>query len=81
MSNFKDIKKLRKICKLSQIELAEHLGIEQSNYCNIENGKLIPNNLDEIKQKAIKILLPLLDLKMIYLYNELIDLKKFRKEL
>jgi DNA-binding XRE family transcriptional regulator len=77
----KDIKKLRKICKLSQIELAYELGIEQSNYCNIENGKLIPNNLDEIKKKAIKILLPLLDLKILYLDSDLYDIKEFRKKI
>jgi DNA-binding XRE family transcriptional regulator len=77
----KDIKKLRKICKLSQIELAYELGIEQSNYCNIENGKLIPNNLAEIRQKAIKILMPLLDLKIIYLGSDLYNLKEFRKTL
>lgn len=77
----KDVKKLRKICALSQIELANELGIEQSNYCNIENGKLIPNNLAEIRQKAINILMPLLDLKIIYLGYDLHKLKEFRKTL
>lgn len=52
------LKQLRKICGTTQEELARKIGIEQSNYCNIENGILIPRNIEEIKIKAFEILKP-----------------------
>lgn len=52
------VKNIRKCVGIKQVEMAESLGIDQSNYCNIENGKLIPNNISEIKEKALDILLP-----------------------
>lgn len=58
------VKNLRKVVNVKQYELAASLGIEQSNYCNIENGKLIPNNIADIQKRAIDYLLPLLELKI-----------------
>jgi len=54
------VKQLRKKLKVKQYVLANTLGIQQANYANIENGKLIPNNLDEIKEKALNELKPFL---------------------
>lgn len=39
----KTLKKLRIDWDLTQEEMAEHLGISQSTYCNIENGKRKPS--------------------------------------
>ena len=57
----KDIKVIRKICGIKQYEFAKMMGIEQSNYANIENGRMVPKSLDSIKDKAKGILKPLLE--------------------
>lgn len=55
------IKKVRKICKIKQTDMANMIGIEQSNYCKMENGILIPRNISSIKKKCENILLPYLE--------------------
>lgn len=59
-----EVKVLRKAVNMKQYVLAEKLGVEKSNYANMENGKLITNKLPEIKKKAIGILLPMLKSKV-----------------
>jgi len=56
----KEVKELRLICGIKQFQLAEKLGIEQSNYANMENGRLIPKNIAQLQGKAFKILKPYL---------------------
>lgn len=58
------IKNLRKEVGIKQYVLAEMLCIEQSNYANMENGKLITGKLNEIIEKAETILIPMLDVKI-----------------
>lgn len=77
----KDVKQLRKVCKVSQVQMANDLGIDQSNYCNIENGKLIPNNLEEIKEKAIDILYPTFIKILLVKNSELYNLKELHKRI
>lgn len=77
----KSIKKARKICRISQTIFAYRLGIDQSNYCNIENGKLILKTIPELKKNAVSILLPELDSIIASKYKELSDLKQLRKSL
>jgi len=55
------IKNLRKEVGLKQYVLAEMLNVEQSNYANMENGKLVTNKLPNIVYNAEQILLPMLD--------------------
>ena len=45
----KHIKKNRESSKLTQLELAVELGIEQSNICLWENGKTLPTIENLIK--------------------------------
>ncbi len=59
-----EVKVLRKAVNMKQYVLAQQLGLDQSNYANMENGKLFTNKLPEIKQKAVKIILPLLKQKV-----------------
>ena len=77
----KSIKKARKICRISQTIFAYRLGVDQSNYCNIENGKLILNTIPELKKKAVSILLPELDSIIALKSEELGELKKLRESL
>lgn len=58
------IKNLRKEVGLKQYVLAEMLCVEQSNYANIENGKLVTSKIPNIIEKAEEILVPMLDLKI-----------------
>jgi len=58
------IKVLRKEVGLKQCILAEMLCIEQSNYANMENGKLVTNKIPNIVDKAEKILVPMLEAKI-----------------
>lgn len=58
------IKNLRKEVGLKQYVLAEMLYVEQSNYANIENGKLVTSKIPNIIEKAEEILVPMLDLKI-----------------
>jgi DNA-binding XRE family transcriptional regulator len=63
------VKLLRKAVGIKQHKMAEMLNIDQSNYCNIENGRLVPLNLDAIKQRCLNVLLPEID-KLIQKKNE-----------
>jgi len=72
------VKELRKKLKVKQYVLANTLGIQQANYANIENGKLIPNNLDEIKEKALNELKPFLNQKIKDTMKELDELTEYR---
>lgn len=65
---FHEIKVLREDVGVKQTELAEKLGLCQTNYSKIENGKLIPNSIDDLKKKALNILKP-------YLYSKILDMK------
>ena len=61
--------------------MADALGIDQSNYCNIENSKLFFNGLPELKKNAIFILMPKLKSKLDQLKNEVIELKAMKEAL
>ena len=65
------IKKLRKEVGVKQIEMSLLMGMKNPNYSNIENGKYIPNNLEVLKKKAVKILMPLLVTKIMTTRDEL----------
>ena len=74
-----DIKVLRQKVKVKQRVLAKQLGIEQSNYSNIENGKLITSKIPEIRRRALEILLPKLDSLVIEKSLEYYELKYLRE--
>lgn len=74
-----DIKVLRKKVGMKQCVLAKELGVEQSNYANIENGKLITSKIPEIRQKALEILLPKLDHLIIEKELEYFEVKHLRQ--
>ena len=65
------IKKLRKECNVKQIEMSLLMDMQNGNYANIENGKYIPNNLEALKKKAVKILMPVLIAKIMNTRDEL----------
>lgn len=71
MKTVEQIKNLRKATGMKQFVLAEKLNIEQANYSNIENGKLITSKIQDIILEAEKILLPLLDNKILDTEREL----------
>ena len=75
------IKEARKLCKITQTEFAKRLNIEQSNYCNIENGKFLVNTIQELKKKASSILVTELDTLITLKQRELSDIKKLRESL
>lgn len=79
-NEMKDIKYLRKLVKVKQFILAEELGIEQSNYSNIENGKLVTSKINEIKANAVKILLPILEKQINIKYSEIYEMKKLQQK-
>jgi predicted transcriptional regulator len=56
-----DVKTVRKAVGMKQYFLAELLRIEQSNYANMENGKLITSRLQEVVESALVILIPMLE--------------------
>ena len=56
----KEVREIRKICGVKQNDVAKHLGMNQGNYCNLENGKLIQSNTPEMEKKALEFLLPIL---------------------
>lgn len=58
------VKLIRKEVGIKQYVLAEMLNIEQSNYANLENGKLITKKLPDIIHNALLILVPELDKKI-----------------
>jgi len=71
MRTIEQIKNLRKATGMKQFALADKLNIEQSNFSNIEKGKLITSKIQSIVLKAEKILLPLLDNKILEAEREL----------
>ena len=75
------IKQVRKLCGINQSEFSDRLGIVRSNYCNIENGKFIPNQIENITNKAKIILIPELDKLIKQKELEIIELKKLYEEL
>lgn len=77
----KSIKKARKICNITQTEFAACLNMDQSNYCNIENGKMLVNSLPSIKKRAIDLLIPKLDSVLAEKEKELSELKQLRESL
>lgn len=76
----KRIKKIRKLVGITQKEIATHLNMDQANYCNIENGKYIPNNLDEIVLKLNSILMPILTKLIDKTKAELVELENLIHE-
>lgn len=70
-----EIKKLRKAVGMKQFELATLLNLEQSNYCNIENGKLILKYSEELKNKAKAILIPMMIEKIELMEKDIIELR------
>jgi DNA-binding XRE family transcriptional regulator len=75
------VKKLRKKLKVKQCLVAERLGIQRTNYNAIENGKLIPNNIDKIQSDALFLLKPVLLKRMNEVAKELMELEKLNSEL
>lgn len=74
------VKVIRKEVGMKQYVLAEMLNIEQSNYANIENGKLIPNKIPDIIHDALTILIPKLDEKILDASLKHFYLRSLRKE-
>jgi transcriptional regulator with XRE-family HTH domain len=58
------IKELRKELGIKQVYFADKLEIQRAYYANVENGRLIPKNIEEIKREASKILFQLLSKKI-----------------
>lgn len=47
------VKQFRKELKIKQQEMAKRLNIEQGNYCNMENGRLVPKGIEDVEQRAL----------------------------
>lgn len=75
------IKKARKICRITQTEFAKRLNVDQSNYSNIENGKLILKTIPTLRKVAISILVPELDYIIALKSKELSDIQILRESL
>jgi|688.fasta_scaffold2333153_1 DNA-binding XRE family transcriptional regulator len=75
------VKQLRVKLKVKQCLIAERLGIQRTNYNSIENGKLIPNNIESIERDALFLLKPVLLKKIDEITKELIELQKIREKL
>jgi len=75
------VKQIRKEVGVKQYVLAERLGVNQGNYANIENGKLIPNNLEQIEKSALMFLKPLLLNKIVSIGNHLTLLRDLDKKI
>jgi len=54
------IKELRKVCKLSQEELAEKIGVEPQHMSRIESGRSYPS-LDRLEKISIALMVPMKD--------------------
>jgi len=74
------VKVVRKEVGMKQYVLAEMLNVEQSNYANIENGKLITNKVPDIIHNALTILIPELDVKLAEANLKHSYLKHLRRE-
>ena len=77
----KEVKSIRKMCGITQREVSEYIGINQSNYCNMENGKLKPNNLDQIQKKAMIFLQPKLEEAIKIAELRISEAKRLRRKL
>lgn len=71
-----DVKTLRISLGVKQIKIAELLGINQANYNNIENGRLVPKNISEIRRESLKKLMPYVLAKELEIMDELSKIKK-----
>ena len=71
------IRKLRKTIGMPQGQLAEKLVLNKANYSRIEKGFYEPKNIDELKDKAIRLMHPVLISKIIYDRDELEKLESF----
>lgn len=69
------IKKVRKICKITQSDMANWIGMNQTNFSKVENGILIPRNINSLKVKCVNILTPYLELTIKAKEYELSQLK------
>lgn len=76
-----DVKLLREALNVKQFHISGRLGLNQSNYANVENGRLLPKNIQEIKIKALNLLLPYLDLKINNTEKHLVALKDFKNKI
>lgn len=65
------VKKIRIEVGMTQKQLAHELSINHTNFNKIEAGKLIPNTINDIEKRAIKILMPLLVNKIMLLREEM----------
>jgi len=74
------VKVVRKEVGMKQYVLAEMLNVDQSNYANIENGKLITSKVPDIIHNALSILIPELDNKILETKLQNAYLKQLRKE-
>lgn len=72
----KKIKEIRELVGMKQGDLANALGIQQSNYSAMENERLIIPSAGTIKERALKILLPMLYEVIQKKEQELNDLKE-----
>jgi len=75
-----DVKIIRKKVRMKQYVLAEMLNIEQSNYANMENGKLITNKLPDIIHNALSILIPKLEKEILMTKSDYEYLKSLRSK-
>jgi DNA-binding XRE family transcriptional regulator len=58
------LKETRVLCGVKSADIAEHLGLQRSNYCNMENGRLFTSRTKELEYKAWVYLKPILEQKM-----------------
>lgn len=77
----KEIKKLRIAAKVKQVDLANMLKIGQENFSNIENGRLVPISIEDIKTRCVKILMPYLETEILKAEFEVNYLKKIKKDI
>lgn len=72
----KKVKQIRKLCKIRQFEMAKLLDMDQSNYCNIENGRYLFKSIPKIEKKALDILYPKFISLVASKEKELMELKQ-----
>jgi len=65
------IRRLRVETGTSQKTLAADLKMSRPSYANAENGRYIPNDIEGIKERAVKILKPLLIKKILAVREDL----------
>lgn len=75
----RQVKEIRKLVGMKQYVLASILGIEQSNYANMENGKLHTNYIPMLRDKALSILKPQLQVLIEEKERELKNLNNLLK--